>query len=115
MTGVDLWHFTCDHGYQGIGRRGTLVPHESPLTGDLGPVVWLTDSPWPDRDATGLTSRFLRCDRMQYRYRITDASKAMPWGAVRGGVPASVVRDLERYGDPDSWWVSSYPLPAVLA
>lgn len=110
-----LWHFTCDHGHDGLGKAGTLRPNRHPLAPDLGPVVWLTDDPDPERDAVGLTSSvFLTCDRLQFRYRVLGASRCMPWSAVRRLVSSSVLHDLESFGKPETWWISRKPLRAVL-
>ena len=110
-----LWHFTCTHGYRGIGARGVLQPRRHPLMPRLGAVVWLTDQSMPDRDAVGLTSEvYLTCDRMQYRYRALDTSRARPWHELRDRAPDAVVADLERYGDPGSWWLARAPVPVAL-
>lgn len=109
-----LWHFTCEHGYQGIGRRGLLRPNKHVLIPDLAPVVWLTADAAPSRDDVGLTSSYLTCDRMAYRYRVT-APDAVRYEDITDRIPADVRVDLESYGQPESWWLSFDPVPAVLA
>lgn len=110
-----LWHFTCgDHGHARIGARGVLRPNLHPLIRALGPIVWLTDDPDPTRDAVGLTSSMISCDRLQYRYRALGASVCTPWRAFRHRVSPAVLTDLESFGEPDSWWVCFRPLRVVL-
>jgi hypothetical protein len=102
-----LFHFTCQHGADALGGRGELRPmvrHQG-----LGiDVVWLTSEPWPDREATGLTSRLTSCDRMAYRYVVTDVDRCRPWldSPERATADPRVVADLERYGAPEQWWIT---------
>ena len=112
---MDLWHFTCDHGYAGIGRRGLLMPHAHPLMPELGPVVWLTTDPAPARDDIGLTSTMLGCDRMGYRYRAHPDVNAAPWTSLRHLVDPSLIVDLELYGKPDTWHLATDPVPVRLS
>lgn len=110
-----LWHFTCaDHGYAALGEGGWLRPNFHPLIPKLYPVVWLTDDPEPKRDAVGLTSSMLSCDRMAYRYRVPSTSRCLPWGAIRHLVAADVLQALESFGEPSTWWVSRDKIRAVL-
>jgi len=115
---VTYFHFTCDHGHDGIGGTGTLLPghfltkREVPWTGRL---VWLTDLAAPDRDALGLTSRILSCDRTRHRYRVTDETEVLPWVQVARTVPHDIREQIE--GEPGSrpmhWYVSPVGVPAV--
>lgn len=109
-----LWHFTCDHGYAAIGKRGLLRPNRHPLMPELGAVVWLTCDAMPDRDDVGLTSASLSCDRMAYRYR-AKALEAVQWASVADLVRPAVRADLERFAEPAMWWVSITPVEAVLS
>lgn len=113
MTGP-LWHFTCHHSYEHIGRRGVLQPHQHVLMPELPPAVWLTDDPTPTRHDVGLTSTHLRCDRMAYRYRAL-CDEAEPYLDHRALISPAVRADLERYGRPETWWLSFEPTAAVLA
>jgi hypothetical protein len=112
---MNLWHFTCEHGFAGLKRRGFLQPRVHLLAPELGPVVWLTSDPHPARDDVGLTSSMLSCDRMQHRYRV-DAwgDGCVAWDLVRESVNPRFVHDAESFGKPASWWVSRVPLYAVL-
>lgn len=110
-----LWHFTCEHGYRGIGEQGTICCNPHLLLPRLGQLIWLTDDPEPDRYDVGLTSSMLDCDRMEYRYRVLSASKCIPWRAVRHQCPPDILRGLESFGAPNTWWISREPLRAVLA
>jgi hypothetical protein len=115
MVTLSLYHFTCDHGRQGIGKRGRLQPHINPLLGCK--VVWLTTQALPSREQTGLTSRYLTCDRMQFRYVVSGIGVAAcePWltSSVRKAAGA-VVEDLESFGDPENWWIARRPVTARL-
>ena len=110
MTPRRLFHFTCDHGREAIGRRGRLEPQiEHPLLGCS--VVWLTTEPNPDREATGLTSRITSCDRMAYRYVVSDVAACRPWigspereAVLKAG--GHTLMDLECFGDPEYWWIT---------
>lgn len=107
-----LYHFTCLHGYKAIGARGMLRPSRHQLLGI--DVVWLTSEPYPDREQTGLTSRYLKCDRMAYRYLVADDAAAVAWLASdeRRKASTALVADLESYGAPEEWWICSTPLRA---
>jgi hypothetical protein len=110
MTTTDqptLWHFTCEHAYRSLGNGGVLKPNRHPLMPELGNVIWLTEESWPERDAVGLTSDYISCDRMAYRYRIVD-SDARPWGAYRHLVLTTVRMDLEAYAQPHTWWLATW-------
>jgi hypothetical protein len=109
-----LWHFTCEHGYEGLGERGMLGLNPHPLLPQLGQLAWLTDDPAPARDAVGLTSSLLSCDRMTYRYRVDVTSRCIPWSSVRHLVSLGVLLDLESFGAPETWWISRHPIPVVL-
>lgn len=109
-----LYHFTCrDHGAPAIDAAGHLVPRRHPLLPGLGPLVWLTDLPDPPRDALGLTSDVLSCDRMAVRYEAsTDIIPDLTWWPfLRDRGDAEVVRDLESYGSPLHWWVARGNVP----
>lgn len=97
-----LWHYTCDHGRQGLGPAGTLLalaqlePERSlQAPYDLARLVWLTDldTCWPE--ALGLTSRSISCDRTLYRYRATDQAGVTWWPRMRRQVDPYVRQALE--------------------
>lgn len=123
MADTLLWHWTCEHSRDRIGDTGTLLPAAT-----LAPerfrvleglpwvwqarFVWLTDLPYPDRLALGLTSHMLTCDRMAHRYRVTDPSQCHRWTKVRRPFAADASRNLEVPGTlPRHWWVSTEPVP----
>ena len=72
---MSLWHFTCDHGRQGIGRAGLVKPNRAAVP----PLAWFTDLPNPQREHLGLTSLILSCDRMAHRYRVLGSGDVIPW------------------------------------
>ena len=113
-TQTRLYHFTCDHGHDGLGTNGTLQPQPHPLLPQLSALTWMTTDPNPTRDDCGLTSTMLDCDRMEYRYRVTDRRHCIPWARLRQLATSDVLAILESYGKPDTWWVARTPIPVVL-
>jgi hypothetical protein len=106
---LDLYHFTCHHGHDGITKTGILVPGLHPLMRYLGPLLWLTDLPDPTAESVGLTSEWITCDRLAYRYSVRTRS-AVPWSRVRKKVKGEVVATLESFVQPEHWWVVRRPL-----
>jgi hypothetical protein len=86
-----LWHYTCEHGNRAIEHtaeragsvgRGLIRP-------GLDGWVWATDLDVPVRDALGLTSHSLGCDRTEFRWRLDDLSVEayfVPWVSARRSV-----------------------------
>jgi hypothetical protein len=110
-----LYHFTCIDGYRRIGRHNCLLipqgPH--PLLNNIR-VIWLTTLPVPDQETTGLGRVRTTCDRMAFRYVVTDPRGCTPWlgSPERAAAPADSLEALESYGDPEHWWITSTPLRA---
>jgi len=124
---VRLYHFCCTHSYQAIAQTWQVVPvsmlvsnimdripdHPLPPLFDL---AWFTDMEVPDRQALGLTSRLIRCDRTERRLVVLTPWKCQPWRAWS-------MENLERRqqhiarellsGDPTRWWVSPIPVPVA--
>jgi hypothetical protein len=107
----DLWHYTCRHAAQRIGRRGDLEPHAQPaLEGRV--VLWATDLAEPDRDALGLTSTILPCDRTEVRYRILEPDAFEPWTAWWPGQrinPQLISQLTHPPHAPKHWYVAVCP------
>ena len=116
----DLWHYTCEHGVEGILTDGTVNPTLNPVLTDAhgAPVTlaWFTDLDTPWRDALGLTSHTLRCDRTAYRFVVVEPEKCTRWVTVRGTYPRAAVDALESAPGamPMHWWVAAGPVRAVL-
>jgi hypothetical protein len=119
-----LWHYTCDHGHQGISKTHgvllaavDLVPRDrADLVPWVGDLVWLTDLRHPNRAALGLTSHLIKCDRTVHRYRVIDDTHCERWVdyAHRLRIPMAVRADVERAtpgNKPIHWWVSECPVP----
>jgi len=110
-----LYHFTCDHGHRRIGRWNCLLipqgPH--PLLNHIR-VIWLTTLAEPDQETSGLGRVRTTCDRMAFRYVVTDLSACRPWlaSAERAAVAADSIEVLESYGDPEHWWITDSTVPA---
>jgi len=113
-----LWHFTCRHSARQIQRtalRPLLMPQpQHPATG-LPRLLWLTALPAPDREATGLTSHTLRCDRMEFRYLALRTAGCVPWLAspFRELASPGWLAGIEAFPhDPENWFVTDRPVPA---
>jgi hypothetical protein len=88
-------------------------------TRDLPPwgvFAWFTDMPTPNRDALGLTSTILDCDRTAYRFRAELGGDLMRWTSVRRGYPGWAYELENAYGArPMHWYVSRDPVPVIEA
>lgn len=123
MNTPTLWHYTCEHSAAKLGASGLLVPalelvpferrDRLPWWGDL---VWLTDLAVPIRDALGLSSLGLVCDRIEHRYRVTDAETCRWWIEARKVMPSEWRVPLEQApgARPRHWWVSAMWVPVEL-
>lgn len=100
-----LFHYTCRHSAEKIRATGLLTPN--PRTG----LLWLTDMPPDevDRNALGLTSHILSCDRTECAIQIDHPADAIRWGRVRGRFSRTWVDELELApgAQPIHWWVST--------
>jgi hypothetical protein len=109
---MDLYHFTCSHGYRRLGQRGRLKPNLHLLL-DVK-LVWMTDMRIPDVIKLGLTNETLSCDRTHFRYVVLGGSERAgiewwPTSTVReesyADSPGAVFR-LEDHADPARWYIS---------
>lgn len=105
-----FWHYTCDHGHEGID--GLVVP--GGLVGTPSEVAWFTDLGRPIREALGLTSHLLSCDRTAYRYRVVDPSPLVPWVEVRRRYPWAAAIELAPGARPRHWLVATEPVAVTL-
>lgn len=106
-----LYHFTCNHGFEGIRKTNVLLPNAHPLMLNLGAILWLTDLSEPTKEAVGLTNSWTTCDRLAYRY-IVRCKAAAHWSKVRQRAPKDIVETLESYGQPEHWWIVRRPVLA---
>jgi len=110
-----LYHYTCGHGRDGILADGYVRPNTHVYLPMLPPFIWLTDLDVPTREALGLTSVWLTCDRTEYRFdfELSDESGVRHWPAVAhdARLPRPV-RDLLEDGGalPQHWYVLGKPL-----
>ncbi|MCP4244238.1 MAG: hypothetical protein GY772_27140 [bacterium] len=117
---MKLYHFTCAHGRDGIGKRGTIKPLARLVSPRVArPIdnwVWMTADPDASRDDLGLTGATLPCDRMEFLYSIGKPRNAVPWigSPVRAAMSPVMVGMLESHGRPECWWVSRSPQKARL-
>lgn len=110
-----LYHYTCDHGHSQIdGHICPLAWDDGLAIGTPGVYAWFTDLAVPIKDALGLTSSVLNCDRTAHRYRVTGHTGIEPW------VPEfrriwTWGRELESApgARPAHWYVATEPVPVV--
>lgn len=57
-----LYHLTCTHAARQITKYGLIMAFPQPTLGGVK-LAWFTDSPELPKDALGLTSFTLPCDR----------------------------------------------------
>jgi hypothetical protein len=115
---VTFYHYTCEHGYNGITTEGNWLLRPT-LSLVLGvPLVWLTDLAIPDRWGLGLSSVILNCDRTTWRFEVWDgfeAAEKWPAWAHRHRLSLDLRDRLE--GEPGArplrWWVAEQPVPVV--
>jgi len=126
---VTLWHYTCEHGANGIVRSGLHVlpvsvtaPYVSadkdhPLPAMMT-VSWFTDLGEPDRWALGLTSTIIACDRTTHRFKVVDPSATVRWVDYMRAYLTREEREVARRalpGLPLHWYVSSEPVHVEVA
>jgi len=127
-NGLQLWHWSCDHGHDGLQRDGVVKPlslwnpevarevvRKNPHHGWLVRVCWLTDLETPHRAALGLTSRTISGDRRACRYRGTDPTPPLRWAVWQRRLPHEerALLNLSPGAMPMHWWVSEQPLPVI--
>lgn len=118
---TNLYHYTCDHGREALGDLGqlrTAAELMSPAKRDsLDPGLvallswcWLTDLATPHRDALGLTSHTLGCDRAAHRYQVVLPTKtgAIRWTGARRYFRADLREELESAPGamPRHWYIA---------
>lgn len=106
-----LYHFTCEHGHRDIETSGFLKPFPHPFMPGVGPLLWLTDLAEPTPDSVGLTSAYITCNRLKYRY-IVRCKAVTHWFDIRERAPKWLVADMESFGQPEHWWVARRPVLA---
>lgn len=121
MSARMLWHYTCDHGRDGIGDFGVLrstvdlstkaaaVAKRDPRLRELLSWVWLTDLDTPMRDALGLTSYLSECDRTAHRYQVLDGRAGIVrWTEARRYFAGELRDELEGAPGamPRHWFVA---------
>lgn len=111
---MKLFHYTCRHSLSGLKLDGRLLPHAHPLMPDTEPMVHLTDLDYPMRDALGLTSRIIRCDRTEFRV-VVETDAAVHWPVFARTIPRSARVELESAegARPIHWYIATVPVPIV--
>lgn len=125
-----LFHFTCEHGAEGIRAGGEVLPLRAVVPEDrlalLGrgeawrlAISWWTDLEVPSREQCGLTSQLLgleACDRLEVRFEALDLADMVWWpAAVRGlGLPRSArALSFTPGAAPANWWICPSPVEVV--
>ena len=107
-----FYHFTCDHGHRGLIEEGHTLPVPQPVLKGVR-LSWFTTN--PKGDGTALDAPLLlTCDRLEYRFRVTDDTDLRPWlgSHEQAAMPPIIQRVLHnRYGNPAEWYISSHPVP----
>jgi hypothetical protein len=117
---VSLYHYTCDHGRDALGDEGWLRTGHAlnPKTSHLWQAgyIWLTDLSVPIKDALGLTSNFIHCDRTEHRYLIDPAFEYVtPYMSIRKHLSFAKRMQLEESpgARPMHWYVTRVPVLAT--
>lgn len=112
---MTFYHYTCrDHGLPGIRETGELRPNQVAVF----PLVWVTDLTVPTRDALGLTSWSLTCDRSEVQVQVPHHPAIEPWWRWRRAHPElrdwAALLEAAHGARPAHWFVSATPLPIDL-
>lgn len=107
---MEFYHYTCTHGRDDILKTGVLQPGPDGL-------LWVTDLDVPVRDALGLTSKILECDRTEHRFKINDPEGIIPYVEFRKQLPEELIFMLELVPGVmvRHWYISTIPRAADLA
>lgn len=110
---MTFYHYTCEDGAKAIGKAGKIKPNG--LAGVGMRFAWFTDLAAPHRDALGLTSNFITCDRTTHRYRVVEDALLQRWVEIRRSCHKEWVAMLENSpgAKPMHWWVSDEPVGAI--
>lgn len=107
-----LFHYTCQHAALGIRSTGKVQPQPQPvLEGAF--LSWWTDLDVPHREALGLTSLTLKCDRTECRFEAADTSQITRWTAVRHLPRGAAALERAPGAMPAHWWIAGKPVPVL--
>lgn len=112
---MKLYHFTCEDAAPLIEKCGHLLPYPQ-VQIDGRKLVWFTDLEAPARATLGLTSRRLRCDRMEYRVTVdVDAIRWVQYARQFTGLARRRALDLNEAPGalPLHWLVLAEPVPVI--
>lgn len=114
-------HWTCSHRVVRIADEGILRPHVQPMLGNT-PLIWFTSSRYASREALGLSSNRLSCDRMEHLAEVVPedlplvhtwaALKREPWFAPF--LPGAQYLEATRGTRPILWGVATEPVRVTL-
>lgn len=112
-----LYHYTCEHRARLIREDGSVRPGwqlGAPPEIPWARFAWFTDMAVPARDALGLTSEILTCDRTEYRFEAAYVPpELVPWVSVRQGFRWAEYLESAPGARPAHWWVSDIDVSAL--
>lgn len=116
------YHYTCGHRAPGIREDGVVIPgHHLPSASPLisgipwARFAWFTDLDVPIKDALGLTSDLLICDRTEYRFRALDPDRLVAWMSIRLNYEFRHWLEAAPGARPAHWYVSRDSVPVIEA
>lgn len=115
MSESVLYHYTCGHHAPEIRIQHRILPgiylHGEPILGAR--FAWFTDlGPPVPREAVGLTSYTLACDRTEFVFTVDrDAAGIQRWIDVRRHNRDLWELELAEGAAPMHWFVSDVPIP----
>jgi hypothetical protein len=110
---MSLYHYTCAHSLAKMRPDPYGYVTLQPLS--PGGLLWLTDLETPIREALGLTSQIINCDRTEYRLELLDHSTVRRWVDVRRMYRGLWDLEFAPGAMPMHWFVSTSPERAKLA
>lgn len=112
-----MLHFCCRHAFAEIRVDGFVRPRLQPALrmrdGGAVRLSWWTDLEYADREALGLYSIRLKCDRTERRFVPMTTETIVPWVEYARRVDPDSRARLEMTGMPMHWFVSESPVPVV--
>jgi hypothetical protein len=117
MTPV-LYHYTCGHNAPDIRKQGRIIPGIRLHGQNVGGArfAWFTDlAPPVPREAIGLTSLILKCDRTECVFTVDcNAPGIRRWVDVRRLHRDLWDLELAEGAAPMHWFVSQEPISVLV-
>jgi hypothetical protein len=110
---VTFYHYTCSHSLAKMTPDVYGVRTLEPMS--PGGLLWVTDLEVPIREALGLTSQIINCDRTEYRLELLDPSTVRRWVDVRRSFRELWDLEMAPGAMPMHWFISTSPERAILS